>query len=128
MESHLDGSFRYQIGPCRGTFYVANLIVSAKSIGAHSVYENCKGNSSETPLSFNEHHVRPSFERERELLSSLGVHCRFLGHADGVEALIQSLDKRGAREGPLNNNLLRYREALGKAGAPFLYVFALFDC
>lgn len=47
------------------------------------------------------------------------VSCRYLGHEDGVEALIQALDKRGAREGPLYNNLLRYRDALGTPGAPF---------
>ena len=36
-----------------------------------------------------------------------------------MEVLIEALDKRGAREGPLYNSLLRYGDALAKPGSPF---------
>ena len=38
-----------------------------------------------------------------------------LGSPEGVEGLVAALDKRGAREGPLYNALLRYRDALAEA-------------
>jgi len=41
--------------------------------------------------------------------------CRVLGSVEGLDGLVAALDKRGAREGPLYNNLLRYRDAIAQA-------------
>ena len=41
--------------------------------------------------------------------------CRIIYTAEGVDGLIAALDKRGLREGPLYNNLVRYRSVLTDA-------------